>query len=178
MQKSETHFRQDWRATSPNRLTQACWAAGHWVWHPDWGRTPLWVWVCHLEHLNQKETGQKKEGRRGGKGTVRGRGGGWSGSQKVWQKYKPTHKDRHVTAQKNEPNTHTQINTQTEETCLAKMKQKQNSHQQQPQKKALSADCVRCVCEVNSPSHAYAMQKKPRPPEEWVCATPGQGRKE
>lgn len=134
----ETHFRRGWRATSPNRLTPACGSAGHWVWCPDWVRTPLWVWECRLEHLNQKETGQREREERDGRvRTVRGRGGGGGGGPTGEDKNTNRHTKTNVTAQKkmNPTHTHAHLNTQTEETCWAWMRQKQNSHQQQPKQK-------------------------------------------
>lgn len=139
-----TYCRQDWPVTSPDRWTPVCRAVGRSGSCPDWVRMPLWVWGCHLKHLNQRGTKQRE--RKGWEGRV----WGW-GAQNMW---------RHNTT---DSNTATQKDKHT--TCGQREDVESGWGRKQGSQKTLIKPrlCERSVCRVNSPSHAYAMQKAKAP---------------
>lgn len=148
-----TYCRQGWPVTSPSRWTPVCWTVDHLRPWPDWGRMPLWVWGCHLKHLNQKGAGQRERKGKEMDGRVRGWG---RGEQNRW---------RHNTTKiKTNTQQHIQCTHMDRENMLSMNEAESKAHIKK--KNSSSPGCVRRVCWVNSPSHAYAMQKAKAPGRE------------
>lgn len=148
-----TYCRQGWPVTSPSRWTPVCWAVDHLRPWPDWGRMPLWVWGCHLKHLNQKGAGQRERKGKEMDGRVRGWG---RGKQNRW---------RHNTTK---IKTNTQQHIQCTHMDRENMLSMNEAERKKSKKKTHLAQTVWGECVESTHPVMHMPCKKPRPQGESV----------